>query len=107
MWARSLGRHIYTVGLVSGAELIKAPDVDYAIFDDMRGGIKFFPAFREWFGAQAEVTVKQLYREPKIVKWGKPSIWLANSDPRYEMGADDVAWFEKNCKFVEVASPLF
>lgn len=107
LWARSLGPHIYTVGLISGAELLKGPDVDYAVFDDMRGGIKFFPAFKEWFGAQAEVTVKQLYRDPKLVKWGKPSIWLANSDPRHDMDPSDVSWFEANAIFVQVDEPLF
>lgn len=107
LWARSLGAHIYTVGLISGAELLKAESMDYAVFDDMRGGIKFFPAFKEWFGAQAHVTVKVLYRDPKLVKWGKPSIWLANTDPRLEMDPSDVSWFEANAVFIEVATPLF
>ena len=60
-WARSLGNHIYTVGLISGEELMKAPTAEYAVFDDMRGGIKFFPAYKEWFGAQEYVTIKQQY----------------------------------------------
>lgn len=107
VWARSLGAHIYTVGLISGAELLKAPHVEYAIFDDMRGGIKFFPSFKEWFGAQQEVTVKVLYRDPMLVKWGRPSIWLANTDPRHEMDPSDVSWFEANADFIEVATPLF
>ena len=81
-WARSLGSHIYCIGLVSGSECMKAADVEYAIFDDLRGGIKFFPAYKEWLGCQSHVTVKCLYKEPKLVKWGKPSIWLANTDPR-------------------------
>lgn len=81
--------------------------MEYAVFDDMRGGIKFFPAFKEWFGAQAHVTVKVLYRDPKLVKWGKPSIWLANTDPRLEMDPADVSWFEANAVFIEVATPLF
>lgn len=106
-WARSLGTHIYTVGLISGEELMKAPEVEYAVFDDMRGGIKFFPAYKEWFGAQEYVTVKQLYRDPKLVKWGKPCIWLSNTDPRLEMQPDEVSWFEGNCDFIEVGAPIF
>jgi hypothetical protein len=106
-WARSLGSHIYCIGLVSGTECLKAPDVDYAVFDDIRGGIKFFPSFKEWLGCQEYVTVKQLYREPKLVKWGKVSIWLANKDPRHEMDVEDVHWLEANCKFVEINSPIF
>jgi GTPase SAR1 family protein len=107
LWARSLGAHIYNVGLVSGAECMKASNVDYAVFDDIRGGIKFFPAFKEWLGAQAWVSVKQLYRDPKLVQWGKASIWISNDDPRLSMEAGDVSWMEANCDFIEITSPIF
>lgn len=107
LWARSLGSHIYCVGLVSGTECMKATEADYAVFDDIRGGIKFFPSFKEWLGCQAYVTVKCLYREPSLVKWGKPSIWLSNTDPRDEMQNADIEWMNKNCIFVEINSPIF
>lgn len=109
LWARSLGTHVYTMGMISGDELIKASnsDVKYAVFDDMRGGMKFFHAWKEWLGAQDYVTVKQLYREPKLVKWGKPSIWVSNDDPRLGMEAGEVTWMEKNCVFIEVTSPIY
>lgn len=119
VWARSLGNHIYFCGLYSYAEAIKAEEVDYAVFDDIQGGIKFFPAFKNWLGAQKQFQVKGLYRDPQLITWGKPSIWLANRDPRDQMydglrqdasrdSADnDVAWLEANCIFVELASPIF
>lgn len=107
LWARSLGPHIYNVGLVSGEECMKAPHVDYAVFDDIRGGIKFFPAFKEWLGGQATVSVKRLYRDPKLVAWGKPSIWISNDDPRQSMDQCDVAWLEANARFIEVYTPIF
>ncbi|UDN67428.1 replication-associated protein [robinz virus RP_369] len=107
LWARSLGSHIYTIGLVSGTELMRAASADYAVFDDIRGGIKFFPAFKEWLGCQEYVTVKQLYKDPTLVKWGKPSIWIANDDPRLVMEAGDVSWLEANCTFIEICSPIF
>lgn len=107
VWARSLGNHIYTIGMNSGTELAKAECVDYGIFDDMRGGIKMFPSFKEWLGSQAYVTVKQLYREPKTFCWGKPCIWLSNTDPRHDMDPSDVSWMEINCIFVELEFPLF
>nr|QCQ85240.1 replication-associated protein [Finch associated genomovirus 5] len=107
LWARSLGAHIYCVGLVSGDECMKAPNVDYAIFDDIRGGMKFFPSFKEWLGAQAWVTVKRLYKEPALTKWGKPSIWLGNSDPRVDMSHEDVQWMEDNCTFIECDEAIF
>lgn len=86
---------------------MKAADVDYAVFDDIRGGIKFFPAFKEWLGGQATVCVKQLYRDPKLVSWGKPSIWISNDDPRHVMEASDIHWMEANCVFIEVREPIF
>lgn len=107
LWARSLGTHIYCVGLVSGDECMKLGEVEYAVFDDIRGGIKFFHSFKEWLGCQAYVTIKRLYKEPKAMKWGKPSIWISNTDPRNEMAQADVDWMEKNCIFVEVNEAIF
>ena len=118
LWARSLGVHAYTMGMVSGQVLCRdMPDATYAVFDDMRGGIGMFPSFKEWFGAQSVVTVKSLYRDPVQMAWGKPCIWLANADPRDQLKADitdrtpkgrvdliygDIDWLEANCIFVEL-----
>jgi len=107
LWARSLGPHIYNVGLVNGEECAKVADVRYAIFDDIRGGIKFFPAFKEWLGAQEYVCVRRLYRDPKNMKWGKPTIWISNVDPRQNMDPADVSWMEDNAVFIEVNAPIF
>lgn len=68
--------------------------------------MKFFHSFKEWLGCQAYVSVKILYREPLCMKWGKPSIWLSNRDPRNELDGEDVAWMEKNCIFVECNEPI-
>lgn len=105
-WARSLGKHIYNVGLVSGKECMKAVDVEYAVFDDIRGGIKFFPSFKEWLGCQPHVCVKEMYKEPCVIEWGKPSIWCANSDPREDMLQVDIDWMEINCEFIRVDSKI-
>lgn len=86
---------------------MKASNVDYAIFDDIRGGIKFFPAFKEWLGAQQTVSVKRLYRDPKLVAWGRPSIWISNDDPRLAMDPSDALWLEANACFIEVNIPIF
>lgn len=86
---------------------MKAAEVEYAIFDDLRGGIKFFPAYKEWLGCQSHVTVKCLYKEPKLVKWGKPSIWLANTDPREEMNGAECDWLNGNVDFIEINDKLF
>jgi len=86
---------------------MKATSAEYAVFDDLRGGIKFFPAYKEWLGCQEYVTVKCLYKEPALVKWGKPSIWLSNTDPRDEMNGPDVEWLEGNVDFIELNTKIF
>nr|AMH87726.1 replication-associated protein [Pacific flying fox faeces associated gemycircularvirus-11] len=92
VWARSHGPHIYFCGLYSGAEAMKHDGADYAVFDDIQGGIKFFHGFKNWLGAQAEFQVKVLYKDPVRIQWGKPSIWLSNSDPRYDLSPSEVTW---------------
>uniref|UniRef100_A0A8A4XBN3 Replication-associated protein n=1 Tax=Ficedula parva Genomoviridae sp. TaxID=2814952 RepID=A0A8A4XBN3_9VIRU len=121
-WLLQSGIGAETALKVSGDECLKAPEVDYAVFDDLRGGITFFPSFKEWLGCQMWVTVKCLYREPKLVKWGRPTIYLANRDPRLDMfdifpggekkwrkgfSQEDVDWLEANCIFVEISSAIF
>lgn len=97
------------------------PDAEYAVFDDMRGGISMFPSFKEWLGAQSYVSVKKLYRDPVQVPWGRPCIWLSNHDPRAQLMADitdrtprgkvdeidnDIRWMEDNCIFVELKESI-
>lgn len=106
-WARSLGSHLYFCGLYSYKEACKADTADYAIFDDIQGGIKFFHGFKNWLGAQAQFQIKGLYKDPELIKWGKPSIWISNTDPRLDMNVADIDWMEINCTFVEIKTPLF
>lgn len=107
MWARSLGKHMYFCGLYSGSEAMRYKDVDYAVFDDMQ--LKFVPQYKNWLGCQKQFQVKQLYKDPEIIDWGKPCIWLSNDDPRHEahLTENDIKWLEGNCVFVEVTSAIF
>lgn len=66
-----------------------------------------FPSFKEWLGAQAYVSVKCLYRDPVLVQWNKPSIWLSNKDPRDELDGYDTDWMERNCMFINVEEAIF
>jgi len=106
LWSRSIGTHLYFCGLYSYAEAVKAEGAEYAVFDDIQGGIKFFPAFKNWLGCQFEFQVKGLYRDPQTIRWGKPSIWISNTDPRCDMLQADQDWLMGNAVFVEVTESL-
>lgn len=98
---------MYFCGLFSYDEAIKADSAAYAVFDDLQGGIKFFPAFKNWLGCQLEFQIKGLYKNPQLLKWGKPCVWLSNTDPRLEMSQADSDWMDGNCTFVEITDSLF
>jgi len=57
-----------------------------------------------------------------LFKWGRPSIWCSNKDPREEMyeshkfgerifkkefGQEDIDWLNANCIFINVEEPIF
>ena len=69
-WARSLGAHIYQVGLLSGSECMKAPDVEYAVFDDIRGGMKFFPSFKRVAGMSTPCLCEGVVQRAKSHRVG-------------------------------------
>lgn len=101
VWARSLGKHAYYGGLFSLDEPLEG--VSYAIFDDF-GGLKFLPTFKFWLGHQKQFYVTDKYKGKKLIDWGKPSIWLSNSNPLEEFGlkAEDVEWLQANCTVIEL-----
>lgn len=107
VWARSLGKHLYFCGLYSYKEAVKSADARYAVFDDLQGGIKFFHGFKNWLGAQKQFQIKGLYRDPELINWGKPCIWVSNTDPRDDVTGDEREWLDGNCIFVEIDTPLF
>nr|QTE03619.2 MAG: replication-associated protein [Gemycircularvirus] len=117
-WARSLGAHMYFERLFSGKEALGGMcDAEYAVFDDC--SIDHMPGWKSWFGAQATVGVRAMYRDATYVAWGKPIVWCTNRDPRIDMRIDinnershkwfqdDIDWMEANCIFVAVDSPIF
>lgn len=104
LWARSLGNHAYFGGLFSLDEDVST--VDYAVFDDMQGGLEYFHSYKFWLGNQTEFYATDKYKSKRLIKWGRPAIWLSNNDPRYDKGAD-VAWLEENCEIVHCRFPIF
>jgi len=81
-------------------------DVDYAVFDDMQ--LKYVPQYKNWLGCQSNFQVKVLYKDPVLITWGKPVIWLSNDDPRQEahLTQNDIDWLEGNCDFIHLAEPI-
>lgn len=117
-WAQSLGPHLYMRKTFNAKQAALAESASYAIIDDISGGIRFFPHWKDWLGGQPYVQVRQLYKDELLLKWGKPTIWLANRDLRDELadmvGRDysneamltDIAYLETNCIFVHVTSNI-
>lgn len=81
-------------------------DVQYAVFDDMQGGLEFFHSYKFWLGCQEQFYATDKYKGKKLIKWGKPSIYLANTDPRLDKGCD-WDWLAGNCIFVYLDTPIF
>ncbi|QCX29399.1 Replication-associated protein [Plant associated genomovirus 8] len=113
VWARSLGAHYYAGGLWDMAEF-HPQEHEYAIWDDMLGGLKAgYFNYKNWLGGQFAFTIQDKYGKKKSIKWGKPSIFICNTDPRDEppMFNDrvgmDWAWLEDNCVFYEVKEAIF
>ena len=109
-WARSLGPHIYFGSQWSGKLAFQGIDTaQYAVFDDWKGGLGKFPGYKDWFGAQWHISVRQLHHDAQIVEWGRPIIWLCNRDPRILSRVEDEIdweWMERACIFVEVTGKL-
>ena len=105
LWARSLGKHAYFPGLFM-LEGFNAKDSDYAIFDDLVDGLNSIPNFKFWLGAQAEFVVGDKYMRKQRIKWGKPAIFITNTDPRAGLSKPVIDWLEANCIFQEITETL-
>lgn len=82
---------------------------DYAVFDDMVNGLKAgYFSYKDWMGGQFEFMVQDKYKGKRRLKWGKPSIFICNRDPR-DTHYDEVdwAWMEENVVFYEVRESIF
>lgn len=102
---RSFGKHAYFGGLFSLEEFESSDDLEYAVFDDIQGGFKYFPGYKSWLGQQAEFYCTDKYRRKKHITWGKPCIWIMNEDPYTQ--EVDIDWLEANCLILHIKEPLF
>lgn len=66
------------------------------------------PSWKFWLGHQQQFYVTDKYKGKKLIKWGRPSIWLSNKNPLDEFGleAEDVEWLRDNCVIVFVDTPI-
>lgn len=103
VWARSLGNHAYFGGLFCLDEPIE--DVEYAVFDDMQGGLEYFHAYKFWLGAQKQFYATDKYKGKQLINWGRPSIYIANNNPLEDKGAD-IEWLQGNCEIVYLDTPI-
>lgn len=97
IWARSIGNHSYYGGLFS---LDEKTDVDYAVFDDMQGGLDYFHGYKFWLGHQKWFYATDKYKGKRLIEWGKPAIWISNTNPLLEKG--DTDWLQANCEIIEL-----
>lgn len=94
--------------MFNGKDVLDELDAaDYAVFDDIQGGIKFFHGFKNWLGCQTNFNIRLFHKDPPTIEWNRPVIWVANSDPRLDMSPGDVSWLEENAIFCEVTQPIF
>lgn len=103
-WARSLGHHIFMRGQTNLEKW--SDDARYIVLDDI--GWKFVaPSAKQLLTAMGEVDLTDKYRK-KVTKVNYlPAIYLTNRDPREEMDAGDVEYWEANMSFVTLQRPLF
>lgn len=99
-WARSLGPHMYFNGMFDLSQW--SDSAEYAVFDDFPEWDKW-RFYKQFLGAQYEITLTDKYRKKRTVRWGKPSILLSNTLPNFI----DMEWVRANCVIVNVINKLY
>jgi len=101
--ARSLGRHSYFNGDFNIDDY--DPLSEYAVFDDLEGGLNGMKAYKGWLGGQNQFVVTDKYRKKQTVLWNKPTIFISNEHPlSTKANRVDHQWIIGNCVVVHVNS---
>ena len=85
----------------------------FNIFDDMDPGSDpakglNFVWYKGLFGAQKMVGLTDKYRRKRMVRNGKPMIWLTNFELNYSFkNEEEVDYIEKNCYVIRLSKPLY
>lgn len=101
IFARSLGRHSYFNNMFVLADY--DPECEYAIFDDITGGMGKLP-YKQFLGGQDRVGVTDKFCKNRQIKWGRPCIYLCNRDPFIQKNnrGVELEWLKKNSVVVEI-----
>lgn len=118
IWARGLrpSSHVHFSGTYAYGKLgitrqsfasVSTDNIDYAIFDDIKGGLRYFMDYKSWLGHQNSFDVDAKYAGRATIEWGKPAIWLCNNKEWSLDGADEKAtidwdWIRERCTIVEL-----
>jgi hypothetical protein len=105
-WARSLGKHSY---FSNEWNLAGYDDTcDYAIFDDMKGGMGSID-YKSWIGGQGQFDSTDKYSKKRRIYWSKPCIFISNDNPFEDDSRGrriDKEWLAANTLCVNIATPL-
>jgi hypothetical protein len=79
------------MGSISGFDWMSAK---YLIADDIEW--EFFKCKKQLLGGQREFTATQKYTRMVTVRFGKPVIYLSNTDPRDDMSCSEREYYDMN-----------
>lgn len=81
-------------------------DAQYLVIDDIEW--QYIPCKKALFGGQAEFIATDKYKKKRRIKWGKPTILLANpdGDPMLELSPNEKQWYTANVIYVNMTNPF-
>lgn len=105
-WARSHGEHIYIRGALEyDVFMADYLDAGYAVFDDLwEWNFRFL---KDFLGGQPTVTITGKYRKPKMVNWGKRSIFLTNEKFWNDWTSSQQKYFFDSVEIFELEKKLY
>lgn len=103
-WARSLGRHVHHANTFNME--LHDDDADYAIFDDISGGLRSFD-YKAWMGGQLHFSITDKYMKKRSITWGRPCIYLSNENPLLDARGVDLDWLLANAVVVNIDRSMY
>jgi hypothetical protein len=101
-WARSLGKHIYWMGMKDLNTWDH--DAEYLVMDDMPW--EFVPDKKAFFGAQRTVSLTAKFKRIRTYDWGKPLIFLCNYNP-WHCWDKEPEWYGDRTVVFEITNKMY